>query len=38
LLLTVLGAFDGVAGDVLPGNGDYDLAVETMASGGIKIH
>src|SRR5438128_10839569 len=37
LQLTVLGVFDGVAGDVAPGNGNYDLAVETAVSGGITI-
>ena len=35
---TVMGAFDGVPGDTLPGNGNYDLPVETVASGRIKIH
>jgi hypothetical protein len=38
LQLTVLGAFDGVPGDTLVGNGNYDLPVETVASGRIKIH
>jgi hypothetical protein len=38
LQLTVLGLFDGAPGDTNPGNGDYDLAVETVASGGIKVH
>ena len=38
LQLTVIGAFDGVPGDTLPGNGNYDLPVETVASGRIKIH
>jgi len=37
LQLTVLGAFDGVAGDMAPSNGNYDLAVETLVSGGIAI-
>lgn len=35
--LTVIGAFDGVPGDALPGNGNYDLPVETVATGQIKI-
>jgi hypothetical protein len=38
LQLTVIGAFDGVPGDTSPGNGNYDLPVETVASGRIKIH
>lgn len=38
LQLTVIGAFDGVPGDTLVGNGNYDLPVETVASGRIKIH
>jgi hypothetical protein len=37
LQLTVLGAFDGVPGDVAPGNGNYDLPAETVASGGIRV-
>jgi hypothetical protein len=37
LQLTVFGVFDGVAGDTKPGNGNYDLAVETVVSGGIAI-
>lgn len=37
LQLTVIGAFDGVPGDTLPGNGNYDLPVETVSSGHIKI-
>jgi hypothetical protein len=36
--LTVIGAFDGVPGDTIPGNGNYDLPVETVATGQIKIH
>jgi hypothetical protein len=36
--LTVIGAFDGVPGDAIPGNGNYDLPVETVATGQIKIH
>src|SRR5712692_8651776 len=35
LQLTVLGVFDGVAGDVAPGNGNYDLARETLTTGEI---
>jgi hypothetical protein len=38
LQLTVLGAFDGVPGDMAPGNGNYDLPVETVASGAIRVH
>src|SRR5712692_7823880 len=38
LQLTVLGVFDGVAGDVAPGNGNYDLARETLTTGEITIH
>jgi hypothetical protein len=38
LQLTVSGVFDGVAGDVVLGNGDYDLAKETLRSGRITIH
>ncbi|MBI4219475.1 MAG: hypothetical protein HY682_04965 [Chloroflexi bacterium] len=38
LQLTVIGAFDGVPGDAIVGNGNYDLPVETVASGGIKVH
>src|SRR6266508_6930073 len=37
LQLTVFGVFDGVAGDVAPGNGNYDLASETLATGQITI-
>ena len=37
LQLTVHGVFDGVAGDIAPGNGDYDLATETVRTGGITI-
>src|SRR2546425_12748771 len=37
LQLTVIGAFDGVAGDTKLGNHNYDLAVETVVSGGIAI-
>jgi hypothetical protein len=35
--LTVIGAFDGVPGDTVLGNGNYDLPVETVATGRIKI-
>ena len=38
LTLTVIGAFDGVPGDTIPGNGNYDLPTEMVASGQIKIH
>ena len=38
LQLTVFGVFDGVAGDVAPGNGSYDLARETLTTGQITIH
>jgi hypothetical protein len=38
LQLTVSGVFDAVAGDVVLGNGDYDLAKETLRSGRITIH
>lgn len=38
LQLTVLGAFDGVPGDAVPGNGNYDLPVETVATGQITVH
>jgi hypothetical protein len=37
LKLTVIGAFDGVAGDTLPGNGNYDLPTETVATGRITV-
>jgi hypothetical protein len=36
--MTVSGVFDGVAGDVVAGNGNYDLARETVRSGRITIH
>src|SRR3989449_7848554 len=38
LQLTVLGVFDGGPGDVAPGNGNYDLARETLTTGQITIH
>jgi hypothetical protein len=37
LKLTVIGAFDGVPGDTIGGNGNYDLPVETVSSGHIRI-
>jgi hypothetical protein len=37
LQLTVIGAFDGVPGDAIPGNGNYDLPVETVATGRIGV-
>lgn len=37
LTLTVIGAFDGVPGDTVIGNGNYDLPMETVSSGGISI-
>ena len=38
LQLTVMGAFDGVPGDTIVGNGNYDLPPETVASGQIRIN
>jgi len=38
LQLTVLRVFDGVPGDVTTGNGNYDLARETLTTGQITIH
>jgi hypothetical protein len=38
LKMTVYGVFDGVAGDDVIGNGNYDLAKETLRSGRITIH
>ena len=38
LQLTVLDAFAGVPGDTDLTNGNYDLPVETVATGQIKIH
>ena len=35
--LTVVSAFDGVPGDMTPGNGNYDLPVETVRSGQIVM-
>jgi len=37
LRLTVIGAFDGVPGDAVPGNGNYDLPTETVATGRITV-
>jgi hypothetical protein len=37
LTLTVIGAFDGVPGDTILGNGNYDLPPETVAAGAISI-
>ena len=36
--LTVIGAFDGVPGDTIPGDGNYSLPVETVATGVIAIN
>jgi len=38
LQLTVIGAFDGVPGDTLPGDGNYSLPVETVTTGLISTH
>jgi hypothetical protein len=38
LQLTVIGVFDGVPGDMQPGDGDYSLPVETVSTGQISIH
>ena len=35
--LTVVGVFDGVPGDTVVGNGNYDLPSEMVASGRIKF-
>jgi hypothetical protein len=37
LQLTVIGAFDGVPGDTVVGNGNYDLPSETVRSGRIVV-
>jgi hypothetical protein len=37
LTLTVVGAFDGVPGDTVVGNGNYDLPTETVTRGRISI-
>ena len=36
--LTVIGAFDGVPGDTILGDGNYSLPVETVATGLISIN
>jgi hypothetical protein len=36
--LTVIGKFDGVPGDTLPGDGNYSLPIETVATGLISVH
>jgi hypothetical protein len=36
--LTVIGAFDGVPGDQIPFNGNYDLPTETVERGRIDVH
>jgi hypothetical protein len=36
--LTVVGAFDGVPGDTIPGDGNYSLPVEIVATGLISIN
>ena len=36
--LTAMGVFDGVPGDVVPGNRNYDLPRETLTTGQITIH
>lgn len=38
LKMTVYGVFDGIPGDDISGNGNYDLAKETVRSGRITIH
>src|SRR5206468_5024462 len=35
--LTVIGAFDGVPGDTIPGDGNYSLPVVPVATGLISI-
>ena len=37
LRLTVIGAFDGVPGDTVAGNGNYDLPTETVSAGQIRM-
>ena len=37
LQLTVIGAFDGVPGDTIVGNGNYDLPPEIVRSGHITV-
>jgi hypothetical protein len=36
--LTVIGAFEGVPGDTIPGDGNYSLPSETVATGLISIN
>lgn len=36
--LSVFDNFDGVPGDTIPGNGNYDLAIERVVSGHIIVH
>jgi hypothetical protein len=38
LQLTVIGAFDGVPGDTIPGDNNYSLPVETVETGLISIN
>jgi hypothetical protein len=38
VLYSVVVAPGGIAGDVVLGNGNYDLAKETLRSGRITIH
>ena len=38
LRLTVIGAFAGVPGDTNPNNNNYDLPIETVATGQITVH
>ncbi len=38
LKLTVIGAFDRVPGDSVPGNGNYDLPWEHVVNGRIDVH
>lgn len=35
--LTVIGLFDGVPGDTIPGDNNYSLPVETVETGAITI-
>jgi len=37
LQLTLIGVFDGVPGDTIPGDNNYSLPVETVLSGLISI-
>jgi hypothetical protein len=36
LQLTVMGVFDGVPGDTIPGNNSYDLPEEWVATGQLS--